>query len=228
MNKATNATDLLAATNPCKIVYSKKAWMKTCLLVMNRNLEVGWHGVARRLENPAEFIVEDVLVFPQKVTSASTEPEDADYVNWQDSLNTEIFNKVRLYGHSHVNMGVSPSSTDIKYRADLLTDVDDFYVFQIFNKKGYISSQVYDVREGILYESDNVELAVARWNPAVYDLCRGFFDNIDRFEKVDVRDVQDGIEWIMNAASEFEKFMEDADKIIDERPDWRDGKMLIK
>ena len=168
------------------------------------------------------------MVFPQKVTSASTEPEDADYVNWQDSLNTEIFNKVRLYGHSHVNMGVSPSSTDIKYRADLLTDVDDFYVFQIFNKKGYISSQVYDVREGILYESDNVELAVERWNPAVYDLCRGLFDNIDRFEKVDVRDVQDGIEWIMNAASEFEKFMEDADKIIDERPDWRDGKMLIK
>ncbi len=228
MNKATNATDLLAATSPCKIVYSKKAWMKTCLLVMNRNLEVGWHGVVRRSENPAEFIVEDVLIFPQRVTSASTEPEDADYVNWQDSLNTETFNKVRLYGHSHVNMGVSPSSTDIKYRADLLKDVDDFYVFQIFNKKGYISSQVYDVREGILYEGDNVELVVEQWNPAVYDLCRVLFDNIDRFEKVDVRDIQDGVEWIMNAAVELKEFMKDADEIIDEYPDWCGGKILNK
>lgn len=228
MIKATNATDLLTATSPCEVTYSKKAWMKTCLLVMNRNLEVGWHGTVRRSENPAEFIVEDILIFPQKVTSASTEPEDEDYVNWQDSLDAETFNKVRLYGHSHVNMSVDPSSTDMKYRADLLTDVDDFYVFQIFNKKGYISSQVYDVKKGILYESDNVELAVERFDPTVYDLCRVVFDNIDRFDKVDVRDVQDGIEWIMNAAAELEEFMKDVDEVIDERPDCRNKKTLIK
>lgn len=219
MVKATNATDLLLATDPCEILYSKKAWMKVALLVGNRNQEVGWHGVVRRSEKPDKFIVDDILVFPQSVTATSVTPNTEDYTNWQDSLDVETFNSIRMHGHSHVNMGVSPSSTDKRYRSDLLTDVDDFYVFQIFNKKGYISSQVYDVREGILYESDNVELAVERWNPAVYDLCRGLFDNIDRFEKVDVRDVQDGVEWIMNAAVELEEFMKDADEIIDEHPD---------
>ena len=106
---------LLTATSPCEVVYSKEAWMKTCSLVINRNLEVGWHGVVRRSEkDPTKFVVEDILVFPQRVTSASTEPDDEDYMNWQDSLDAETFNKVRLYGHSHVNMSVDPSSTDMK------------------------------------------------------------------------------------------------------------------
>ena len=228
MIKATNATDLLTATSPCEITYSKKAWMKTCLLIMNRNLEVGWHGVVRRSEKPAEFIVEDILVFPQKVTSTSTEPDDEDYVNWQNSLDAETFNKVRLYGHSHVNMGVAPSSTDMKYREDLLTDIDDFYVFQIFNKKGCISAQVYDVREGVLYEDNNVKITTGKYDFVVYDLCRVIFDNIECFEGVDVRDLQDGVEWIMNVAVELEEFMKDVDENIDEHPDRYGGKILNK
>lgn len=214
MIKATNATDLLQSTSPCEIVYSEKAWMKTILLVENRDLEVGWHGVVRRSESPNVFIVDDILIFPQKVTSTSTEPEDEDYVSWQDSLDAETFNKVRLYGHSHVNMSVAPSSTDMKYREDLLTDVDDFYIFQIFNKKGYISSHVYDVREGVRYENPNVNVTLERFHFATYDLCKVILDNIKLFEEVDVRDIQDGIEWFMNTESEFEDFVKEADEAI--------------
>lgn len=228
MVKATNATDLLLATDPCEILYSKKAWMKVALLVGNRNQEVGWHGVVRRSKKPDKFIVDDILVFPQSVTATSVTPNTEDYTNWQDSLDVETFNSIRMHGHSHVNMGVSPSSTDKRYRSDLLTAIDDFYIFQIFNKKGRVSSQVYDVLGGVLYESNQVKIKLERFSPITYDLCKTIFNNVSQFRQTDIYDLQDGIEWIMDTASEFEEFMEDADKIIDERPDWRDGKMLIK
>ena len=91
-----------------------------------------------------------------------------------------------------------------------------------------MSSQVYDVRRGVLYENNQVKIKLERFSPITYDLCKTIFNNVSQFRQTDIYDLQDGIEWIMDTASEFEEFMEDADKIIDEGPVWRDGKMLIK
>lgn len=214
--KATNATDLLTATSPCEILYDKKAWMKIGLLVENRNQEVGWHGIVKRSNRPAEFIVEDILVFPQKVTLTSVTPDEKEYMEWQDTLDSEVFNNIRLHGHSHVNMGVEPSATDMKYREDLLTDIEDFYVFQIFNKKGYISTQVYDIKEGVLYENDQVKIVLEQFDSATYDLCRAIVNNINMFRQTDARELLDGVEWTMSTANEFEKFMMETDSAIAE------------
>lgn len=212
MLKAINATDLLRAAANCKVFYKKKAWMKTILLVANRNQEVGWHGIVKRAENnPAKFIVEDILVYPQEVTATSITTDMVEYMNWQDSLDADIFNSVRLQAHSHVNMGVMPSSVDMKYREDLLTDIDDFYIFQILNKTGYISSQVYDIEAGILYENDQVETVLESFDPLVYDICVMLFN-----EWINTHDLQNGVGWFASIADEFKEFMDRADSVIAE------------
>lgn len=147
------AADLTNAS--CTIVYTRKAWFKTLLLVESRNKEVGWHGVARRVGDN-HFVVDDIVVFPQEVTGASTTPDDIEYTMWQDSLDTKVFNNIRMYGHSHVNFAPIPSATDMRYRSDMLTAIDTFYIFQIFNKRGHFSSEVYDVENNILYENCDV------------------------------------------------------------------------
>ena len=42
-----------------------------------------------------------------------------------------------MHGHSHVNMGTSPSATDTKLQEDHLAQLqdNDFYIFLIVNKK---------------------------------------------------------------------------------------------
>lgn len=139
----------------CAIVYTRKAWLKTLLLVKSRDKEVGWHGIARRVGDK-HFVIEDIIVFPQEVTGASTIPDDIEYTMWQDSLDTKVFNNIRMHGHSHVNFAATPSATDMRYRGDMLTAIDTFYIFQIFNKRGCFSSEVYDVENNILYEDCNV------------------------------------------------------------------------
>lgn len=147
----------------CEVVYTPEAWYKTLMLIQENAKEVGWHGICRRdEEDPAVFNVEDILVYPQKVTGTTINPDAVEYAAWMNQLDDDTFNNLRCHVHSHVNMGVTPSGTDQKFREDRLSQLgdDDFYVFQIMNKKGDISSAVYDFRENVFYETADVKTLV--------------------------------------------------------------------
>ena len=147
----------------CEVVYTPKAWYKTLMLIQENAKEVGWHGICRRdEEDPAVFNVEDILVYPQKVTGTTINPDAVEYAAWMNQLDDDTFNNLRCHVHSHVNMGVTPSGTDQKFREDRLSQLgdDDFYVFQIMNKKGDISSAVYDFKNNVFYETSDVKTLV--------------------------------------------------------------------
>ena len=65
-----------------------------------------------------------------------------------------------MQGHSHVNMGVSPSSVDDKHRQQILDQLepDMFYVFMIWNKSLTVHTLVYDMARNILYEDNDVSV----------------------------------------------------------------------
>ena len=146
-----------------KVHYTQKAWYKTIMLVETQGKEVGWHGVCRRDPNDdTRFVIEDIIVYPQAVTGATITPDPKEYNLWMEGLDDDTYNNMRFHGHSHVNMAVSPSGTDMTFRSDRLGQLgeDDYYIFQIFNKRGEISTEVYDYRNNILYESKDVDTVV--------------------------------------------------------------------
>lgn len=59
-------------------------------------------------------------------------------------------------------MPVSPSGTDERFREDRIAQLreDDFYIFQIMNKRGNISSAVYDLKYNTYYENADVETLI--------------------------------------------------------------------
>lgn len=147
----------------CEVCYSAIAWYKTIMLIENQPKEVGWHGVCRRdVEDPTVFYVDDIFVYPQRVTGATIDPDPIEYTAWMNGLDDQTFNNLRCHVHSHVNMGVTPSGTDQTFRADRLSQLSDdgYYIFQIMNKKGDISSAVYDFKNNIFYESGDVKTTV--------------------------------------------------------------------
>lgn len=152
------------------IKFSEKAWMKIFALVHTYSTEVQWHGVVERIETNI-FYIKDVLVFPHKVSSVTVISEQKDYQDWLDTLDNKTFNALRFHGHSHVNMGVSPSTTDMGYRHNILNNfgtpnakTDMFYIFLIFNKKGDISGEIYDLQNNALYsksvDADEIDIIV--------------------------------------------------------------------
>ena len=148
-----------------KIFFTEGAWMKMQALVREFEKEVAWHGVAFRGEDAEkdEYIIKDILVYPQKVTGASVEMDTEEYAKWiEENIDDERFFNIRMQGHSHVNMGVTPSSVDLTHQEAILDQLSDnlFYIFMIWNKKGDSNIKIYDLAKNVLFETADIEVEV--------------------------------------------------------------------
>jgi hypothetical protein len=136
---------------------SPAAYAKTLSLVNAFSDEVAWHGTVTR-KSANEFIIEDIYVYPQEVTGATVSTDQEGYTKWLYEFNDDTFNQIRMQGHSHVNMGVSPSTVDSGHREKIRVQLDGdmFYVFMIWNKRLDTHTLIYDMANNILYEDKDV------------------------------------------------------------------------
>jgi len=136
-----------------------EAYQKIVTLVVEFSNEVGWHGAVTRISDN-EFVIEDIYVYPQEVTASTVNTNQEAYTEWLYKLDDNTFNNIRMQGHSHNNMGVSPSGIDDKHRQQILDQLepDMFYIFMIWNKSLSIHTLVYDMQRNILYEDKDVEV----------------------------------------------------------------------
>lgn len=148
-----------------------QAYGKMLCMIFGTDKEVGWHGIIKRAEEgKPSFVLEDVILYPQTVTAATIDADSEKYPMWAMSLPDEQFNHLRFHGHSHVNMGVTPSGTDLNFREDLLGQFKDgFYVFMIMNKKFERSFQIYDMENNNLFESDEVDVYIGDGDTENYE-----------------------------------------------------------
>lgn len=145
------------------LFFNEGAYLKMISIVRAMDKEVAWHGVAFRGKGLDEYIVTDILVYPQQVTGASVEMFQEEYDEWiRDNEDDERFYDIRMQGHSHVNMGTSPSSTDLEHQQDIVDMLksDGFYIFLIWNKKGAHDIRIYDMRENVLFEDNDVDIEI--------------------------------------------------------------------
>lgn len=154
------------------------AWQKILTLVEEFSTEVAWHCL---VEHPAQtnaYLIYDVLVFPQIVTGATANGTDGEYEMWLATLPDEQFNSCRCHMHSHVNMGVTPSGVDEGYYANLMTQVTDYYITMIINKKSDYHLRFYDKVNNILYEDKKLitcfenGTTLQQWYDSVKDVVK--------------------------------------------------------
>ena len=137
---------------PPTIYISANAYIKMRMLVDQMSTEVGWYGTVTKCPGlQATYVIEDILVYPQTVTGATCEQDETKMFDFEMSLTTEQVNSKRFQGHSHVNMGVTPSSVDEQFYQDLLTQVTDYFIICVTNKKNDYTVRFYDVENNILY-----------------------------------------------------------------------------
>ena len=135
------------------------AHRKILALVTEFSDEVGWHGTVSRIGDN-EFVIEDIFVYPQEVTGATVNTDQKAYSEWLYGLDDDIFNKIRMQGHSHCNMGVHPSGVDDRHRQQILDQLepDMFYIFMIWNKSLSVHTLIYDMARNVLYEDKDVSI----------------------------------------------------------------------
>ena len=142
-----------------KIHFTADAYEKMTKVIDAFSSEVAWHGFVERVGD-MEFIVTDILVYPQMVTGATVNTDQEEYTKWLDTIDVEEFNKMHFQGHSHVYMATHPSSVDLGHQSEIIKQLkkDDFYIFMIWNKKREFTAKVYDMATNTLFDGSDVEV----------------------------------------------------------------------
>lgn len=95
-------------------------------------------------------------IFPTKIDTEK-------YALWiQENIEDERFNHIYMQGHSHVNMGTSPSSVDLNHQEEILGMLgdDDFYIFMIWNKSLASTNKIYDLKKNVMFEDKDITVKI--------------------------------------------------------------------
>lgn len=139
------------STEP-QVFITSEAYIKMRTLVDKTSTELGWYGFVSKLPGLDNvYVIEDIIVYPQKVTGATCEQDEDRMFEFEMSLTTEQVRARRFQGHSHVNMGVTPSGVDEAFYQDLLSQVRDYYIIMVTNKRGDNHIRFYDMENNIVY-----------------------------------------------------------------------------
>lgn len=145
------------------IFLSSIAFAKMNALIQQFDSEVAWHGVVHRdEEDPTIFRITDILVYPQVISGATVNTDQEAYQTWLYAFDDDVFNNIRMQGHSHVNMGVSPSGVDTTHQEKILGQIrdDDYYIFMIWNKRYEHFVRIFDLKNNTLYETADVDVLI--------------------------------------------------------------------
>ena len=141
------------------VYITAEAFIKMRTLVDNTETEIGWYGIVKKYPGLQEtYVIEDIIVYPQRVTGATCEQDDNKIFEFEMSLTDEQVNNKRFQGHSHVNMGVTPSGVDEAFYQDLLSQVTDYFIITVTNKRNEYTTRFYDIANNILYSDVPIQV----------------------------------------------------------------------
>lgn len=162
--KITFTKSIGSINRKANVFFTDIAWVKMQTLIREFDKEIAWHGIAFRGDDETkdDYIIKDILVYPQEVTAATVNTDQEKYQTWLFEHDDDVFNNIRMQGHSHVNMGTTPSSVDSSLYDRILEQLDDdmFYIFMIWNKRGDKTIKIYDMAKNILFETSDCTVSV--------------------------------------------------------------------
>lgn len=143
------------------VTFTREAYDKMMALVDHFDTEIGWHGLVSRTDRN-HFVIDDILVYPQTVSHTDVNTDQEGYDQWIMTIEGDDFNRLKFHGHSHVDMGVTPSATDLQHQGGIVAQLgnDGFYIFLIINKRREYTVKVYDAESNTLYEKDSVDIII--------------------------------------------------------------------
>lgn len=136
-----------------KIFLSKEAYEDMYFLVDEAQNEIVWLGNVEKISN--DFLIKEIFLLKQEADATFCEISANDLANWAQTIlaersdGIEIINSIRFWGHSHVNMGTSPSGQDVEQLEILSGSCDDFFIRGILNKSGRMEFTIFLLDRGI-------------------------------------------------------------------------------
>lgn len=136
--------------------------------------EIGWLGFVEDLGDSG-FLIKDVALLKQEVHSTTTEITPEGLLEFWAATPVEEQEKIKMWGHSHVNMSVSPSGQD-NDQMEYFKDGNPWFIRLITNKKREYHIDIYDYAQGVQIHMDQSDLIT--YNPKANELKKAIEDEI--------------------------------------------------
>ena len=139
----------------CPIVYVSEVALNKMFEYVNQcTFEIGWLGSVERFEDT--FLVKDVYLITQESNAVTCELTTSGLEDFASELlleenGVDLWNSIKLWGHSHVNMSVGGSGQDDKQMTEFSENA--WFLRVIANKKGEMEFVLYDFENNLLYEN---------------------------------------------------------------------------
>lgn len=110
--------------------------------------EIGWLGTAKKYGDA--YLIEDCFLFEQEVDATNTDISGEGLAKFVNEMlvkgeeGIEIINNLKVWGHSHVFMDVSPSLTDNDTMSIFKENGNEWFLRIIANKKGDLEVSLFD------------------------------------------------------------------------------------
>lgn len=142
----------LLAEKP-QVLVSREAYDRMRHYVDLADKEVGWLGTVRK--DGSDFLIEEVFLFKQEVQATTCEisadglAEFATEILSSREDGMEVVNSLQFWGHSHVNMGTSPSGQDDAQMEVFQESGLPWFIRGILNKNGRMEFTIYLFESGV-------------------------------------------------------------------------------
>ena len=156
------AKSIQSTTRPV-INFNALAYIKMLTLVDNCATECAWHGIVEANEERTRFDIVDILVYPQTISGPTVQTDELKCTEWKNALSDDVYNNLRMQGHSHVNFGATPSGVDTTLYENMLNvmNQNSYYIFMITNKKRSFWFEIHDLANNIIYETEDIDVTVS-------------------------------------------------------------------
>lgn len=145
-----------AKTYP-KLLYTTKVLKQLLCMLSTKhaeNKEFMFLGTIEKANDT--YLIKDIFLVPQTNCSAAyCETDDNKYPEWlnENFKNIEERKTIRLHGHSHVNMGTSPSGTDDQQIMHLCDSVNNYFIQLIVNHRLENTCNIWDKEQGLIFNN---------------------------------------------------------------------------
>lgn len=180
-----------------KIIIDKNALIKMEIYINSTNNEIGWLGTA--FKEGDNIFIKDVFLFEQEVHSTTTEITPEGLAKFAEDLlaqpnGVEIWNSVKVWGHSHVNMSVHPSGQDNTQMETFADGKHDWFVRIIGNKKGEMRVDLYYFDQGIAYKDLPFTERVSDRELELYNQIKALEEELKQINNIYINKYKEEIE----------------------------------
>lgn len=128
--------------------------------------EIGWLAFVEKFDGVG-FLITDCVLLKQEVNGTTTEIDPMALIEFWNETAPEQQCKIKMWGHSHVNMSPTPSGQDDS-QMEYFKDGNPWFIRLITNKKREYHIDIFDYQNGLKIHMDQADLK--DYNPAAAEL----------------------------------------------------------